>query len=263
MGAVVIVLSGCASNSANHASGQDTTEDGVTLPPANGGDVQLPPAETGKVEEVKPDALPAVEAQAVPSPNELLKESNQEADKSLSALEVAPTSAVAASPVEAKTDSGAQFKYKVKSGQTLMQVAYDVYGDIHQWRHVLDLNKEKISDPASLKKGTVLVVDQDPKDAADHPEGTAFRIRHGDTLGLISDDVYGTKTKWKRLWDNNKKLIKDPNRIYAGFYLYYLFNEQDRLEKESFQGLQRPAMLTQPATGQRDVSSVPSPTQAQ
>ena len=41
------------------------------------------------------------------------------------------------------------------------------------------------------------------------------------TLGTISNDVYGTTHKWKRLWENNRQLIKDPNRIYAGFYLFY------------------------------------------
>ena len=41
------------------------------------------------------------------------------------------------------------------------------------------------------------------------------------TLGSISHTVYGSTRKWKKLWENNRQLIKDPNKIYAGFYLYY------------------------------------------
>jgi hypothetical protein len=52
--------------------------------------------------------------------------------------------------------------------------------------------------------------------------GESYLIKKGDTLGLISNDVYGTTRKWKKLWENNRQLIKDPNRIYAGFYLYYV-----------------------------------------
>ena len=51
--------------------------------------------------------------------------------------------------------------------------------------------------------------------------GESYLIKRGDTLGVISNDVYGTTRKWKKLWENNRQLIKDPNKIYAGFYLYY------------------------------------------
>jgi hypothetical protein len=64
-------------------------------------------------------------------------------------------------------------------------------------------------------------------------EGERFLIRTGDTLGKISGEIYGTQKKWRRLWDQNKELIRDPNRIFAGFYLHYLFTDQDRIEKEA------------------------------
>lgn len=110
-----------------------------------------------------------------------------------------------------------------------------------------------------IAAGMELIVDQDPSESVSNTDGTPYLIKRGDTLGLISDDVYGTTKKWRKIWENNRKLIKDANRIYAGFYLYYLFSEQDRLEKESFKQNLKPSLLTQPESlPQRDVSSVSS-----
>jgi len=45
-------------------------------------------------------------------------------------------------------------------------------------------------------------------------------IVRGDTLSLISNRFYGTLFKWKKIWENNKPLIKDPNKIFVGFTVY-------------------------------------------
>ncbi|MCM0604721.1 MAG: LysM peptidoglycan-binding domain-containing protein [Xanthomonadaceae bacterium] len=228
----VLTLSSCASNSTGDSVASES-EDGVSLPPVGGTDVTLSPIDQ-KTSELKPDA-----DSVAPTPP---------AEEPMAAVvPVAPTETV-----KVKKEKG-EFEYHVKSGQTLMQIAYDVYGDIYKWKHILEMNEDKIKNPTDLSKGLVLSVDQNPKDNISNTEGTPYLIKGGDTLGLISDDVYGTSKKWKKLWNNNKKLIQDPNRIYAGFYLYYLFGEQDRVEKEQFKGLQRPAMLE---TAPRDVSSV-------
>jgi nucleoid-associated protein YgaU len=51
-------------------------------------------------------------------------------------------------------------------------------------------------------------------------EGNPYLILKGDTLGIISTATYGTVKYWKNIWNNNKVLIRDPNRIYAGFTIY-------------------------------------------
>lgn len=247
----VLTLSACASNSSDSVS---ESEDGVTLPPADGGSIPIPPAENAATD-VKPDGADAVAAAPVPA---TIGEETQPA----------PTAPAEAAPVATKTKSADQsksgsFEYSVKPGQTLMQVAYDVYGDIYKWKHVLEMNQDKIKNPTALSPGLVLMVDQNPKENISNTDGTPYLIKHGDTLVLISDDVYGTTRKWQKIWNNNKKLIRDPNKIYAGFYLYYLFNEQDRIEKEQFKGLQKPAMLQASPTVERDVSSVPAQPAAQ
>ena len=37
----------------------------------------------------------------------------------------------------------------------------------------------------------------------------------------------GGAINWKNIWNNNKPLIRDPNKIFAGFTLYYLENGRD------------------------------------
>ena len=46
------------------------------------------------------------------------------------------------------------------------------------------------------------------------------------------------------VWENNRQLIKDPNRIFAGFYLYYAITPEERDEAEKLKGLKKsPAQL--------------------
>lgn len=248
------VLTSCASKSGTGGDVISESEDGVTLPPASDvGAVPLPPSDQQSAD-VKPDAAPEVaEALPVIDSTSSLPESKPELPPAETSTVAAVPESVKVAPTEKKLEKG-QFEYTVKSGQTLMQIAYDVYGDIYQWKRIQEMNADKVSSPGGLSEGTVLSVDQTPEDNLSNKEGTPYLIKKGHTLGTISDDVYGTQAKWKRLWENNKKLIKNPNRIYAGFYLYYLFNEQDRIEKEQFRGLQRPAML-QSNPVERGVSS--------
>ena len=112
--------------------------------------------------------------------------------------------------------------YTVKNGDTLMKIAFDQYGDIYRWKEIYSLNKGVISDPNHVPPGTKITIAGTGRAPASAHSGEQYLIKTGDTLGTISKTVYGTLDKWKKLWDNNKQLIRDPNKIYAGFYLYYL-----------------------------------------
>lgn len=117
---------------------------------------------------------------------------------------------------------GPQTDYTVQSGDTLMKIAFETYGDVYKWKAILEANKDKISDPNSLKKGDTLKLDAPAAAVAVDRNGEKYLIKNGDTLGKISGQVYGTPAKWKEIWNNNKQLIHDPNKIFAGFYLYYI-----------------------------------------
>ncbi len=109
--------------------------------------------------------------------------------------------------------------YKIRRGDTLMKIAYSELGDLSRWKELYQNNKAKISDPNSIPVGVVIaLVGVSP---AATPEGEKYLIKHGDTLGKISAQLYGTPARWKEIYEHNRQLIHDPNKIFAGFSLYY------------------------------------------
>lgn len=120
--------------------------------------------------------------------------------------------------------SNGTITYVVKSNDTLMKIAFEIFGNLYRWREIYDENKAKIGNFNSLVKGTVLTVRLSNVVNVTHT-GDPYLIQRRDTLIKISNKLYGTPKRWWHLWDNNREMIHDPNRIYAGFTLYYrLFN---------------------------------------
>lgn len=117
--------------------------------------------------------------------------------------------------------TGPASDYQVKAGDTLMKIAFEQYGDLYRWKEIYNSNREVIADPNNVPPGTRLTLNGAGMVTIEK-NGESYLIKRGDTLGIISNDVYGTVRKWKKLWENNRQLIKDPNKIYAGFYLFYI-----------------------------------------
>ena len=82
------------------------------------------------------------------------------------------------------------------------------------------MNKKMLNGKQKVTKGMVLKYKSPMEKFVWNPEGNPYLINHGDTLGSISHTTYGTKKHWKDIWNNNKPMIKNPNKIFAGFTLY-------------------------------------------
>ncbi|OFZ40689.1 MAG: hypothetical protein A2070_04825 [Bdellovibrionales bacterium GWC1_52_8] len=215
-------MSGCSLFNKGSAEGEDETPiadastDAIPLdsaeappPPADEFAEAQPPMDT-------PPADPALEVAAAPIDTPPPVDPAPE--------DPAPVDPAPAAPAVAASGEGET--YTVTGGETLMRIAFDKYGDIYKWRDIYEANRAAITDPNAIPAGTVLKLDQSGFFAADQ-NGEKYLIKRGDTLGTISGDVYGTQAKWRKLWENNRKLIRDPNLIFAGFYLYYVpENEQ-------------------------------------
>lgn len=108
--------------------------------------------------------------------------------------------------------------YVVKNGDTLMKIAFELYTDIGKWQDLAAWNNIA---SGSLVVGMNLKYKMYIEKYQWNPTGTPYLILQGDTLGRISNTVYGTSARYLDIFNNNRPLIKNPDRIYAGFTLYY------------------------------------------
>lgn len=109
-------------------------------------------------------------------------------------------------------------QYTVEKGDTLMWIAFKLYGDYRKWQHLSSLNSNV--EAKSLVPGMML--NHDSAGFAYNPQGLPHLIKVGESLGSISGEKYGTEKRWREIWDNNKEMIHNPNIIFAGFTLHYL-----------------------------------------
>jgi nucleoid-associated protein YgaU len=106
--------------------------------------------------------------------------------------------------------------YTVQKNETLMMISFKLYGDYSKWRML----SEKNGGITSIKEGMALSYQKPSEEFVWSPAGNPYLVKSGDTLGVVSNKTYGETKFWKEIWSNNKPLIKDPNKIYAGFTIY-------------------------------------------
>jgi len=180
------------------------------------------------------DAAPAESAELAAAP-EAAPAAPDAAPEAAPVAEAAPPAetpapAPVAAAVPAPSDSAEGGTYTVRSGDTLMKIAFESYGDLFAWRKIFEANQPALTDPNVIPVGTALVIPHlEGRAPASVPSGSEkYKIQSGETLGSISGKVYGDKSLWKRLWEQNKSWIKDPNKIFAGFFLYYTLSDEDK-----------------------------------
>jgi LysM repeat protein len=156
------------------------------------------------------------------------------------------------SKVVAVPKQGTLINHTVTKTDTLMKLAFRYKGNVYRWKEIYHLNQALIPDFNKLKAGTVLKI-YATRQNMPRPPGHPYHIIWGDSLIKISDKVYGTKHKWKSIWHNNQLLIKNPNKIYAGFNLYY------RGDKVPTHPTQRPIFRMPASSDQKTSSALPIP----
>lgn len=209
---------------------------------SNAGDQSLPLEESGAdavgstpedkllAEEAKDTAAaPAADgAAAATTPTDSadpfadLQASNAKAEVAKSESTEAPSAA-----------SGAMQSYTVKKGDTLMKIAFSIYGDLDRWKDLSEWNKDKLKNANKLAAGMSLTYEAPSVAFTADQLSHNYTIKKGDTLAKIADEVYGRKQKYKKLQNYNAHLIKNPNRIFAGFTLFYDITDQEVAEAEA------------------------------
>ncbi|MAX65894.1 MAG: hypothetical protein CME66_03060 [Halobacteriovoraceae bacterium] len=116
-------------------------------------------------------------------------------------------------------------EYTVEQGDTLMLIAFKIYGDYSRWRELRDQNPA-LTDYRMLSQGQKIQYQVPNQEFSWRPEGNPYLIKRNETLRIISHNIYNTANRWQHLYEHNSALIKDPNIIYAGFTIYYLQEEE-------------------------------------
>ncbi len=113
-------------------------------------------------------------------------------------------------------------EYKIQAGESLMQVAYRIYGDYRKWKYLVSLNSNLKEPEYSLEGLEKINYIPPTKLFVWNPLGEPYLVKKGETLGTISTKLYGTSTRWEELYDNNRPMIRWPNLIFEGFTIYYI-----------------------------------------
>jgi nucleoid-associated protein YgaU len=58
-----------------------------------------------------------------------------------------------------------------------------------------------------------------PPPTAPAPEPRIYVVQRGDSLSKIAKQFYGDASEWRRIYEANRDLIKDPNLIQPGWKL--------------------------------------------
>jgi len=93
----------------------------------------------------------------------------------------------------------------------------EVEGDVAtvRGRTASQAEREKAILVAGNTKGVARVSDA-IEVAKPEPESTYYEVKKGDTLGAIAKAHYGDASKYPQIFEANRPMLKDPDRIYPG-----------------------------------------------
>ena len=183
--------------------------------------------ENPSTEEQPADAAMATESTEVTDP--VAEDTTSETVEDPMVTDAEPTvdpAMTEAAPV-VTNEPGTMKQYTVQKNETLMMIAFKLYGDYGRWKEIANQNRDALKGTTVVRDGMTLNYMAPAEEFIWNPQGNPYLIRTGDTLGGISKEVYATVKKWKLIWENNRPLIKDPNKIYAGFTIYTLENGRE------------------------------------
>ncbi len=82
-----------------------------------------------------------------------------------------------------------------------------------------EVAKQADSERIALAVGNVegvATVDNRMTVAESAPEATYYTVKSGDSLSKISKEVYGDMNKYTQIFEANKPMLSDPDKIYPG-----------------------------------------------
>lgn len=56
----------------------------------------------------------------------------------------------------------------------------------------------------------------DVQSGASSTAATLYEVKSGDSLSKIAKQLYGSGNAWKKIFEANTDILRDPNKIYPG-----------------------------------------------
>lgn len=128
--------------------------------------------------------------------------------------------------------------HKVQPGEDLSKIARKYYRDTSKWSTIYNANRDRIQDYNFLRVGTELIIPDIPEEKivsqqartetstpslsqvveveGAKPAGRIHRVQQGDSIYKLAVKYYNDGTKWNRILEANKKVIKDPKSVRIG-----------------------------------------------
>jgi nucleoid-associated protein YgaU len=105
----------------------------------------------------------------------------------------------------------------VVRGDCLWRIAAKpkIYNDPYKWLRIWSANLDKISNPNLIYPGQNFTI------LREIDSRTQYIVVRGDFLKKIAGypQIYGDPFQWKKIYEANKRMIKDPHVIYPEMIL--------------------------------------------
>ena len=122
--------------------------------------------------------------------------------------------------------------HKVRSNDDLHKIAQKYYGDVSKWLLIFNANQDKIKDRNSLRIGTELIIpEEQPSSQKTKTEtttpalsqvtkvedavqtGKKHIVQQGDSLYKLAQKYYNDGSKWNKILQANKIILKNRNTL--------------------------------------------------
>ncbi len=115
--------------------------------------------------------------------------------------------------------------YIVQPGDNLWKISTKFFGDGSHWRQIYTDNTNIIRNPNILRTGwrlkIYLTAGNGLTGAASTPgvaspfNGSSYVVQQGDNLWKIAGEIYGKTGRWRDIYEANRSVLANPERIYA------------------------------------------------
>ncbi|MFG0251334.1 MAG: LysM peptidoglycan-binding domain-containing protein [Phycisphaerales bacterium JB038] len=131
-------------------------------------------------------------------------------------------------PVQTTRNEGG-LVHTVRPRESLAALARRYYHDTQRWPEIFNANRHLLDSPDLVREGMQLRIpgvsssrqtppasERSGMPRVDRPQVRTYTIKSGDVLSVVSQRLTGTSRNWRRIYEANRDVIDDPDRLIPG-----------------------------------------------